>query len=158
MIRLNEIDGQAELEMNAPGILPFTPLMKPPTGMDIEQWAQECVEATRSAPVDQRTQSDLLYAISLFGSLVHNPELFERLIPEEFMQESKFYQRQVTKIARENTIKHIMALLKMKIPVDAVNALAPALQNIDNLQRLEELLLDAAEVQSIEAFTQLLNE
>ncbi len=158
VIRLIEIDGQSVFEMQAPGILPFTPLMKPPAGMDIQQWARECVDATLATPVDQRTQGDLLYAISLFGSIVHNPELYERLIQEELMQESKFYQRQVAKISRENTIKHIMALLKMKLPVDTVNALAPALQNIDNLQRLEELLLAAAKVQSIEAFEQMLQE
>lgn len=158
VIRLFDIEGQAVLEMNVPGILPFTPLMKPPIGMEIEQWAKECVDATLAAPVDQRIQGDLLYAISLFGSIVHNSELYERLIQEELMRESKFYQRQVAKIARENTIKHIMALLKMKLPVEAVNALAPALQNIDNLQRLEELHLAAAEVQSIEAFTQLLTD
>lgn len=71
--------------MQAPGILPFTPLMKPPAGMEIQQWAKECVDATLATPVDQRTRGDLLYAISLFGSIVHNPELYERLIQEELM-------------------------------------------------------------------------
>ncbi|MDE0634713.1 MAG: hypothetical protein OXI43_02500 [Candidatus Poribacteria bacterium] len=34
------IDAQAVLEMNAIGVLPFTPLMKPPAGMDIGQNVQ----------------------------------------------------------------------------------------------------------------------
>ena len=46
--------------MQAPGLLPFTPLMKPPAGTDIESWVQQCVDATRSAPVDQWTQEKLL--------------------------------------------------------------------------------------------------
>lgn len=34
VIRLIDIDGQAVLEMNVPGVLPWTPLMKPPTCWD----------------------------------------------------------------------------------------------------------------------------
>ncbi len=85
VVRLIQIEGQAALEMQVPGILPFTPLMQPPAGMNLERWVQECVDATIAAPVDQQTQADLLYAISLFGSLVHNSELYERKIPEELM-------------------------------------------------------------------------
>ena len=89
MIRLIDIDGQAVLEMQAPGLLPFTPLMKPPTGMDISQWVQECVNAVSATPVDQQTRGDLLCAISLFGSIVHDVELFKRIISEELMPQSK---------------------------------------------------------------------
>ncbi len=158
VIRLFDIDGQAVLEMNAPGILPFTPLMKPPKGMGIEQWAKECVDATIAAPVDQRTQSDLLYAISLFGSIIHNSELYELLIQEGLMQESKFYQRQREKIIRENTIKHILTVLNAKYSADVVSAITPIIQNISDLQRLEELHTAAANAQNIETFTQMLNE
>ncbi|RKU18949.1 hypothetical protein C6501_01985 [Candidatus Poribacteria bacterium] len=152
VIRLINIDGQSVLEMNAPGVLPFTPLMKPPAGMDIEQWVQECVNATCAAPVDQRTQSDLLYALYLFGGIVYDSELFERLIPEELMQESKTYQRQVRKITIENTLD----LLQDQFHAEAVSAITPALHNINDLQKLKQLHLAAAKVQSIEAFMQLL--
>ena len=158
VIRLIEIEGQAVLEMQAPGLLPFTPLMRPPAGMPPESWAQECIDATRAAPVDQRTQADLLHGISVFGGIVYNAELLERLIPEELMQESKTYQRQRERILRENTINHISVVLKAKFSVDIVNALTPLIQNISDVQRLEELLDAAAKVQNIEAFVQLLNE
>ena len=72
VIRLAEIEGQGILERQATGLLPFTPLMKPPAGMDIEHWVQACVDTTRAAPVDQETQADLLYGIYLFGSIVSN--------------------------------------------------------------------------------------
>ena len=55
VIRLIEIEGQAVLERQAPGLLPFTPLMQPPTDMDSEQWVQACIDATRATPVDQET-------------------------------------------------------------------------------------------------------
>ena len=154
VIRLIDIDGQAVLEMNAPGLLPWTPLMKPPEGMGIEQWAQECVDVTCTVPVDQRTRSDLLYALYLFGGIVYDSELFERLIPEELMQESKTYQRQVRKI----TIEYTLDLLEDRFHAEAVSAITPELHNINDLQKLKQLLLAASKVQSIEAFAQMLHE
>lgn len=158
MIRLIEIDGQVVLEMQTPGLLPFTPLMKPPTGMNIERWVQACVTATRAAPVDQETQADLLYGISVFGGIVYNVELLDRFIPEELMLESKTYQRQRERIIRENTINHISVVLKAKFSADIVNALTPLIQSISDVQRLEELLDAAAKVPNIETFAQILSE
>ena len=150
VIRLIEIEGQAILETQAPGLLPFTPLMKPPAEMDPENWVRECIDATRAVPVDQRTQADLLFALYLFGSIVYDPQFFKRRIPEELMRESKGYQLML----RENTIEHIIALLEQQFHTQAVRALTPMLQNIDDLERLKELHLAAARVPNIEAFTQ----
>ena len=158
VIRLIEIDGQAVLETQAPGILPFTPLMKPPAGMDIERWVQACVDVTRAVPVDQETQADLLYGISVFGGIVYNAELLERLIPEVLMQESKTYQRQMERAAREATIENTLALLEDQFQAEAVNALTPELRSINDLQKLKQLLVAAARVQNIEAFEQMLHE
>ena len=158
VIRLIEIEGQAILDRQAPGLLPFTPLMKPPAGTDIERWVQACVDATRAAPVDQKTQADLLYGISVFGGIVYNAELLDRLIPEELMLESKTYQRQMEKAARETTLKNTLTVLNRKFPAEAVNALTPEMQNIDDLQRLEQLLIAAAEARNLDTFTQMLHE
>ncbi len=152
VIRLIEIEGQSVLEMQTPGILPFTPLMRPPAGMPPESWAQECIDATRAAPIDQKTEADLLYALYLFGSIVYDPQTFKRRIPEELMQESKGYQLML----RETTIEHIIALLELQFHTEAVRALTPMLQNIDDLERLKELHLAAARVPNIETFTQKL--
>ncbi len=158
VIRLIEIDGQAILETQAPGILPFTPLMNPPTGMAPERWLQECIDVTRVVPADQRTQADLLYGIYLFGGIVYASALLGQLIQERLMQESKTYQYLREKILRENTINHISVVLKAKFSTDIVNALTPLIQNISDVQRLEELLDAAAKVQNIEAFRQMLHE
>lgn len=154
VIRLIEIKGQAVLQMQAPGLLPFAPLMQPPAGVDLERWIQECVEVTRVVPVDQQTQADLFYGIYLFGGVVYDSELLDQLIPEILMQESKTYQRQRERITKETTIKHILALLEQQFHTEAVRALTPAIQNIDDLPRLESLLLAAARVPNIEAFAQ----
>lgn len=158
VIQLSKIDGQAILEMQAPGLLPFTPLMKPPAGMDLERWLQQCVDATRFAPVDQRTQAELLYGMYLFGGIVYNSELLEQLVSEGLMQESKTYQLLSEKFARETTIENTLALLERRFAVEAVRALIPALQSVTDSQKLKQLHLEAAEVQNIETFAQMLNE
>ena len=158
VIRLSEIEGLTILEIQAPGLLPFTPLMKPPAGMDLERWLQQCVDATRSTPVDQRTQAELLYGIYLFGGIIYNSELLEQLVSEGLMQESKTYQLLCEKLARENTIENTLALLERRFAVEAVRALIPALQSVTDSQKLKQLHLEAADVQNIEAFAQMLNE
>ena len=107
---------------------------------------------------DQKTQADLLYGISVFGGIVYNAELLDRLIPEELMLESKTYQRQMEKAARETTLKNTLTVLNRKFPAEAVNALTPEMQNIDDLQRLEQLLIAAAEARNLDTFTQMLHE
>ena len=158
VIRLIEVEGQAILERQAPGLLPFTPLMQPPAGMDPERWVQACIDATRATPVDKETQADLLHGISVFGGIVYNAELLERLIPEELMQESKTYQRQLERMRREATIENTLELLVDQFHPEAVRALTPILQNIEDLQRLKELHLAAARVPNIETFAQMLHE
>jgi len=158
VMRLIEIEGRAVLGMRAPGLLPFTPLMKPPVGLGLARWVQECVDAARAAPVDGQTQADLLYGIYLFGGIVYDAELLNRLILEELMRESKTYQYQMERAARETAIEFILALLERQFSVDAVRALMPALQSITDLQRLKQLHRAAADVPNIEAFAQMLNE
>ena len=91
VIRMYELDGEAYLDSDALSLLPFTALMRPPSGMSSEAWVEKCIETTRAASVDGRTRGTLLYALSLFGALVHPPELFEDPVLEAIMQESPFY-------------------------------------------------------------------
>lgn len=165
VIRLIEIEGQTILDAQTPGLLPFTPLMKPPDDMPLDRWVQQCIDATMNVPVDSSTKGTLLYGLSLFGELVHNPSLFEQ-IPEAIMQESPFWQRQRDKFmtqgieqgAREATRKNLLTVLNAKFHREAVRALTPALENIDDLQHLEQLLLAAVNAGNLEVFTEALFE
>ena len=169
VIRLIEIEGQAILEAQTPGLLPFTPLMKPPDDMTPEQWVQQCIDATVATSVDPPTKGNLLYGLSVFGGIVHDQSLFKR-IPEEFMQESSFFQHQrekfiaegitqgITQGAKEATLKNLLTVLNAKFHAESVRALGPALENIDDLQRLEQLLLTAVNAENLEAFTKILFE
>ncbi|MDE0086916.1 MAG: YbaB/EbfC family nucleoid-associated protein [Candidatus Poribacteria bacterium] len=161
VIRLIEIEGQAILEAQVPGLLPFTPLMKPPNDITPERWVQQCIDATVATPIELPTKGNLLYGLSLFGGLVHDESLFER-IPEALMQESRFFQHQREKFiaqgAKEATLKNILTVLNAKFHVEAVRAIDPALQDIDDLQRLEQLLLTAVNAENLETFTEILFE
>ena len=74
------------------------------------------------------------------------------------MQESKTYQLLSERLVRENTIENTLALLERRFAVEAVRPLIPALQSVTDLQKLKQLLLEAAKVQNIETFAQMLNE
>ena len=92
VIRMYELEGEAFLDPEALGLLPFTALMKPPSDLTAEAWIERCVQTTQQALVDKQTRGTLLFALSLFGSLVHPPELFQNPITEALMQESPFYE------------------------------------------------------------------
>ena len=163
VIRLIEIEGKAILEAQMPGLLPFTPLMKPPDNMPFERWVQQCIDATVATSVESPTKGNLLYGLSVFGGLIYDQSLFER-IPEELMQESSVWQHQrekfiaegITQGAKEATLKNLLTVLNAKFHAEAVRALTPALENIDDLQRLEALHLTAVNVENLEAFTEKL--
>ena len=80
------------------------------------------------------------------------------------MQESSFFQHQrekfiaegITQGAKAATVKNLLTVLNAKFHTEAVRALTPALKNIDDLQRLEQLLLTAVNAKSLETFTEKL--
>ncbi len=158
VIRLADLEGEAFLEAASVGLLPFTPLMKPPEGINTEAWLQRCVEKTETAPVDTQTRGTLLFALSLLGGLVHAPSFLDKLITEEIMQESPYYeiviQRGVERGARENSINNILSVLTERFPQSDVQPVAEALESIQDLDRLTELHRTAVRTFSVETFLQ----
>lgn len=59
---------------------------------------------------------------------------------------------------RESAIRHILVVLKTKFSADTVNILMPAIENIDDVERLEQLLPAAVEAESLEVFARTLHE
>ena len=95
VIRLIEIAGQPILDAQAPGLLPFTPLMQRREGLDANQWLDECIDATSSVPVDMLQRNILLSALGIFGSLVYDYEYIKQRIPEGIMLESPLIQHYI---------------------------------------------------------------
>ena len=86
------------------------------------------------------------------------------------MQESKYYQllryefiaigreQGLEQGARESTIKNILKFLNNRFTVEEVNDLIPKLHQITDLERLEQLLFAAPQVQNLDVFKLMLEE
>ena len=166
VVRLIEIEGQSILELQEPGLLPLTPLMKPPSEMSAVRWLEKCVEATAVSGVESEDVRLLLAALGIFGSLIYEKQLIEERLPEGIMQESPFFQEYVQQAEerglerglergrKTGTIDSILTLLSDQFQLEAVQALKPRLETIEDLERLKELLRAAPRAQSLEAFTE----
>ena len=156
VIRMYELEGEGFLDTASLGLLPFTPLMKPPAGVSTEAWIERCIETTRTADVDKETQATLLFALSLFGSLAHPPEFFQERILEEIMQESPFYervmQRGIEQGARETTIENTLSVLTARFPDADIKFLKSMLEAIADLDHLKQLHLNASLAPNFRAF------
>ena len=157
VIRLADLEGESFLETASVGLLPFTPLMKPPTGMDTEVWLRKCVEKTEAAPVDAQTRGTLFFALSTLSSLVHDLTFLQRLISEEMMQEFPYITHLKEQGAREMAIKNIQSVLTKRFPQSDVQPIEQALESIQDIDRLTELLLTAINTPSVEMFLQALD-
>ena len=161
VIRLSDLEGESFLDTGAVGLLPFTPLMKPPVGMNKEAWLQKCVEATESAPVDSQTLGTLLFALSTFGSLTYDLSFFYKLVSEGIMQESPFIEfimqrgiEQGIEQGIEVFIRNILSVLTKRFPSEDVQPVAKALESIKDLDHLSEIHLSAIDTPSVETFLQ----
>ncbi len=161
VIRLADLEGELFLDAVSVGLLPFTPLMKPPEGMNTEAWLQKCVEKTESAPVDTQTRGTLLFALSTLGSLTYDASLFQKLILEEMMQESPFIELimqrgigQGIEQGIEACIRNILSVLTERFPFEDVQPVAKALESIQDFDHLLGLHRTAIQTSSVEAFLQ----
>ena len=124
VIRLIEIDGQAILETQDPGLLPLTPLMKRPNDMDADRWLDECVKATKAADVAPAVLPNLLAVLSIFSSLVYDPEQIKQHIPEVMMHEFPLVQHFIEQGREEGTEQArtaiAIAMLNDNQPIDTI--------------------------------------
>ena len=97
VIRLSEIDGQAIIEGGHPGLLPFAPLMKPPSGVSADAWLRQCLQATEALPLDASTKVDMMAGMAILGGISYELSTVRRIISQEgfmdaIMRESSFAQ------------------------------------------------------------------
>ena len=164
VIRLSEVDGASIIEAQQPGLMPFTPLMKPPTDMSAIDWTARCAEVTQSLPVDSAVRNNLLIELWVMSGLAHERQDLLTLIPEDIVKESSVYQMIIERGieqgieqgkqlgAKEFAIEHILNLLNRRFNMSTAPALAPSLEAIDDLQRLSQLMDEAAEAEHLENF------
>ena len=172
VIRLSEIDGQSILEAAQPGLMPFTPLMKPPAGMSEVEWTAHCAEVTQSLPLDTARRNNLLVELWVMSGLAHDRQNLLSLIPEDIMNNSSVYEMIIERGiergveqgieegkklgAKEFAIERIRDLLNRRFNMDMAAFLTLSLEEIDDLQHLSQLMDAAAAVEHLENFMQTL--
>ena len=130
VIKVYELEGESYLDSGTVGLLPFTPLMSPPVGTTPEAWVERCIETTKAALVDRRTRGTLLYALSIFGGLIHPPEFFQGGILEALMRESPVYEsviqrgiqqgieQGIEQGKKEHAVEAILTVLEVRFQID----------------------------------------
>lgn len=162
VFRLIEMDGQHILDVKPTGLLPFTPLMKPPVGVDAEDWLRRCVQTADS--VDIPNKPAYLGTLAILGNLVYESDMISSIILEETMQQPNIIEYWTEKAtaearqqsARESTRKHILEALSLRLHFDTAHTFKPALEAIDDLQRLEQLHRAAILAENAEDFQKAL--
>ena len=173
VIRLIEIEGQPILSTGHSGLIPFTPLMKPPEGMASEAWLYQCLHTAQAQPMDRSAKADLLAGMSLLSGLVYAPETISEIISKEgimdILRESSFaqylkqegieegFEQGVEQGERRSTIEAILEVLEIRFGLSKAHPLSTHIAAIDDLQHLKQLHRAAIQVPNLEAFQRILD-
>ena len=170
VIRIYELAGEAFLDPEAVGLLPFTALMKPPDDMTSQAWVEKCIETTQAADVSREMRATLLFALSLFGSLAHPKDYFQDPLLEAIMQESPFYEHVIQQGkeqgiiegkeqgARQTSIENTLAVLKARFPNTDVDAIREILEEITDINQLMQVSINASLAASLRDFQETLSD
>lgn len=166
VIRLIELDGQSVLESENIGLMPFAPLMQPPSGMEKLHWAIQCNERTKSLSLPIDIRNDLLVSQWILSGLIHPNQAISDFLQEGIVRESSAYQhllettgkehyeRGIQQGVRQNALESLYSVLEHKFDSFALRLLLPSLENINDLQILKQLLNAALQAQNLEEFIQ----
>ena len=165
VIRLSELDGQRMLDEGHSGLIPFTPLMQPPAGVEAEGWLRQCVNRAQEVSMDETFKANYLADLAILSGLVYNLETIRTIIAEETMYESSVVQYFTEKAlaqgieqgGRERTVEALLDVLEIRFGLAASDPLADRIGAIDDVQRLKKLHRAAVQVPSLEAFKNLLD-
>ena len=156
VIRLSQIEGKNILEARLKGLIPFAPLMKPPEQMDSKTWLRQCVDVAQSIPMDEADKPDYLASMAILSDMILNFHDIRSILSEETMQDTSFAQYFSEKAERKTNIENILDVLEVRFQHSDVQILKPTLDNIEESQRLRELLREAVQVPSIDEFKRIL--
>ena len=155
VIRLAEVDGQAILDAELPGLLPFTPLMRRPADVSADAWLQRCIEAVDSLSVPHKL--DLLGSLAALASAIYDIATISEMIRRLTMEAIPIVEYWGAQAANERSRQHVLKLLELRLQPDVADAFKPALARIENAQRLDELVCAAALADSVADFQKVLD-
>ena len=182
VIRLIALDGMTYLSSGNVGVLPFTPLMGRPQGMDVDAWLRRCVETTEELAVSRAVKHSVLAHMGMLSSLVCEESTVFSLISEEIMTEFPLLEslrKRALEQGHEEGLKQgreegheegleqgleqglrqsIQEALALRFDGDAAKALSERLESIEAVEQLQALLRAAIQVAELAEFTRLLDE
>lgn len=156
VIRLCELAGSPFLEAGVKGLIPFTPLMKPPPGIKGEEWLRQCVEVADAVEQDSVSKADYLTDLAILGGLIFEYATVREIIMEAIMQESSVIQhflqqgieqgieQGIQQGARQMSIESTLTILAGRFPDADITTVKPILEAIEDLDRLKQLNLTAS--------------
>ena len=164
VFRLVELEGQPILDAKSTGLIPFTPLMKPPAGVEAEQWLRRCVQTADNLDIPSKVE--YLTELAILSGLVYEPQMIRNIISEETMYESsivRYFTERATQQGhqagvRERAIEDILEVLALRFQSDVAQTVQPNLESIDDLQHLKQLFRIAVLADRLEDFQQVLAE
>ncbi len=173
VIRLIEIEGQRILDAGHSGLIPFTPLMKPPEGMASEAWLHQCIHTARTRPIDRSPKADYLAGMVALSELVYESETISAIIFKEdimdIIRESSLIQyfkqegieegieQGIEQGGRKRAIEDLLDVLEIRFDLRETDPLSTRIAAIDDLQRLKQLHRAAIQVPNLEAFQRVLD-
>ena len=132
--------------------------MKRPTGVDSEEWFRRCVQTADS--IDVPNKPAYLGSLAVLGNLIYDPETISNIILEETMNQPsiiEYWTEQARQqSARETARENILEAIELRLQADASQTFKPALEAIDDLQRLKQLFRAAILAENAEDFRQAL--
>ena len=180
VIRLIEIEGERVLESGQSGLIPFTPLMKPPEGMASDAWLHQCIHTARTRSIDRSYRADYLAGMVALSELVYESEVISNIIFKEgimdLIRESSLFQsltqqsreeareegleegieQGIEQGVRQRAIEDILEVLEIRFDLSEAHPLSTRITAIDDLQNLKQLHRAAIQVPNLEAFQRVL--
>ena len=155
VIRLAELEGQAILDAQLPGLLPFTPLMRRPADVSADAWLQQCIEAVDSLSVPHKL--DLLGSLAALASAIYDTATILDMIRRITMEVIPIVEHLAGHAIRDTRREDILKVLEARLHPDVAGAFKPALESVENSQQLEALFDASLRINSVEEFQHLLD-
>ena len=165
VIRLIEIEGQRILNAGHSGLIPFTPLMKPPEGMTSDAWLHQCIHTARTRRIARSPRANYLAGMAVLSELVYAPETVSEIIIKEglmdLIRESSliqyFKQEGREEGERRSTIEAILEVLEIRFGLSETHPISDRIAVIDNVQQLKQLHRAAVQVSNLDDFGRMLD-
>jgi hypothetical protein len=137
-----------------PGLMALYPLCR--HGQELPQAVAHAAAAIRRRELDSARRADLLTTLGIFGRLKDRSLDVLSIIGREHMRESPFYQQLVEEGEQLRARKAVLQVLTFRFGAEAAKEYEDAVNRVENMEQLEELLKIASQSRRITQFRRAL--